>query len=202
MTTITLSQDLTTDHRQRQGPMEPVAGARDRSAVPQQSALVRRAIALHQRRSAHAAAVAAGVAGIDTHDRSDLNRVQLTGTLGSEPLLYDVGDHLVATLALASARHWCTADGRQQIEQVWFNLSAWEELAAQCGRLLHQGDRVYVEGYLHLWSELRPPQSYACHTVVLDRIVLLAASRPTTAPTSDAGIPTRPTMTNEEETQC
>ncbi|NJO81798.1 MAG: single-stranded DNA-binding protein [Blastochloris sp.] len=110
-------------------------------------------------------------------DDADLNRVYLTGTLGSEPLLYDVGDHPVARLALACQRRWRTTTGAMESESTWFNLTAWEELAEQCGRQLHRGDRVYVEGYLHLWSETRPPHSYACHTIVLDRIVLLAAAR-------------------------
>ncbi|HMQ35759.1 MAG TPA: single-stranded DNA-binding protein, partial [Chloroflexaceae bacterium] len=93
----------------------------------------------------------------------------------SEPLLYDVGDHPVAALALACQRRWRTPSGTVQLATTWFNLSAWEELAEQCGRQLHHGDRVYVEGYLHLWTETRPPHSYACHTIVLERIVLLAA---------------------------
>jgi hypothetical protein len=115
---------------------------------------------------------------------ADLNRIQLTGYLGSEPLMYDVGDHPVATLALACERRWQAADGTLQLETTWVNLSAWEELAEQCGRLLHHGDRVYIEGSLHLWTEVQAPQSYACHTVmalradacvIIDRIVLLAA---------------------------
>lgn len=110
---------------------------------------------------------------------ADLNRIHLTGCLGSEPLLYDVADHPVASLALACARRWHTSTGTLQVETLWFNLSAWEELAEQCGRLLHRGDRVYVEGSLHLWAEIQASQSYACHTVVLDRIVLLAAGSTT-----------------------
>lgn len=106
-------------------------------------------------------------------DITDLNRIHLTGTLGSEPLLYDVGDHPVATIVLACQRRWHTPSGSQQLETTWFNLIAWEGLAEQCGRQLHRGDRVYVEGYLSLWIETHPPQRYAGHTIVLDRIVLL-----------------------------
>jgi single stranded DNA-binding protein len=106
---------------------------------------------------------------------ADLNRIHLTGHLGSEPLLYDVGDHPVATLALACERRWRAADGRLQLETTWINLSAMEELAEHCGRLLHRDDRVYVEGSLHLWTEVQASQSYACHAVIVERIVLLAA---------------------------
>lgn len=126
----------------------------------------------------------------------DLNRVLLTGRLGSEPLLYDVGDHPVARLALACERRWRVPGGAVQLETSWFELSAWEELALYCGRLLHQGDRVYVEGSLELWSELYGRASYACHTIVLERIVLLAAAQGAAAPcavegTARPGAPTR-----------
>jgi single stranded DNA-binding protein len=122
-----------------------------------------------------AGAPAAEVTERQSVEDADLNRIQLTGILGSEPLLYDVGDHPVAALALACQSRWRTPSGTVQLATTWFNLSAWEELAEQCGRQLHRGDRIYVEGYLHLWTETRPPQSYACHTVVLERIILLAA---------------------------
>lgn len=141
------------------------------------SALAARTAALLQRlRSQTCATAAVGTLGSLQLDDADLNRVQLTGYLGSEPLLYDVGDHPVASLALACARRWRTPTGALQVETLWFNLTAWEELAERCGRLLHRGDRVYVEGCLQLWTEVQAPQSYACHTIVLERIVLLAAS--------------------------
>jgi hypothetical protein len=120
--------------------------------------------------------VSAATAAARPNDDADLNRVHLTGTLGCEPLLYDVGDHPVAALALACQRHWRTPAGIWNVETTWFNLSAADELAEQCGRQLHRGDRVYVEGSLCLWAEVRGPHSYGCHTVAIDRIVLLAAS--------------------------
>jgi hypothetical protein len=113
----------------------------------------------------------------DCQGDADLNRVQLSGTLGSEPLLYIIGDHPVAELSLACQRRWRTPASIWKVETTWFNLSASDELAEQCGRLLHRGDRVYVEGSLRLWAELRGPHSYGCHIVALDRIVLLVASR-------------------------
>jgi hypothetical protein len=112
---------------------------------------------------------------LPTYTDADLNRVQLTGTLGSEPLLVDVGDHPVAFLALACTRQWTDPDGTPRHEITWISLRAWEERAEQCGRLLHHGDRVYVEGRLQLWSELRGGMSCLCHAVDLERIVLLAA---------------------------
>lgn len=139
------------------------------------AALLHRLRAHPPERSGHAATdLPADALRPAADDAADLNRVHLTGVLGSEPLLYDVGDHPVAALALACQRRWRMPSGGVQLATTWFNLSAWEELAEQCGRQLHRGDRVYVEGELHVWTETRPPHSYACHTIVLDRIVLLA----------------------------
>jgi hypothetical protein len=122
-----------------------------------------------------APAPAAEARSCPAHTDADLNRIQLTGTLASEPLLVDVGDHPVALLALACTRHWVDPSGKLQREITWLNLRAWEGLAEQCGRLLHRGDRVYLEGTLQLWSEQRGGASSLCHAVDLDRIVLLAA---------------------------
>ena len=166
---------------------EPRGGAHPASTLRRRSPLAARTVALLHRLRAQPPVEAqqatpgppADAVRPTVADDADLNRVQLTGVLGSEPLLYDVGDHPVAALALACQRRWRTPCGDLQVATIWFNLSAWEELAEQCGRQLHQGDRVYVEGYLHLWTETRAPHSYACHTVVLDRIVLLAASHST-----------------------
>lgn len=104
---------------------------------------------------------------------ADLNRVHLTGCLGSEPLLTDVGDHPVATLTLACTRHGCAAEGQLHVETTWFTLAAWEDLAVYCGRWLHSGDRVYVEGRLHDGADDAAPMRIGRYTIVLERIILL-----------------------------
>lgn len=156
------------------------------STPPRRSPLrARTAAFLHRLRSQQPALAAAAVpcaavaaAPVHTSADSDLNRVHLTGTLGSEPMLYTIGDHPVADLALACRRCWPTATGADEVETTWINLRAWEEIAEQCGRLLHSGDRVYVEGSLHLWNARSARQSHPCHTIVIDRIVLLTAGAP------------------------
>jgi len=168
-----------------------------RTARPHGSPLRARTVALLQRLRAESASshqdkapgAAAPPLPLYALDEMDLNRIHLTGTLGSEPLLYDIGDHPVAALTLASEQRWRTGDGMHHRAQIWFNLSAWEELAEHCGRLLHRGDRVYVEGYLHLWIEPRPPQRDAGHTIVLDRVVLLGAHGTTTGSATDGAVP-------------
>jgi single-strand DNA-binding protein len=109
---------------------------------------------------------------------ADLNRVHLTGILGSVPVLYTSGDHPVAALCLRCTERWQTPDGRLKSETFWYNLTAWEGLAEYCGRSVHPGDRVYVEGRLHLTSTVQGPNSFMTLTIIVDRIVILDAALP------------------------
>lgn len=109
---------------------------------------------------------------------ADLNRVHLTGILGSVPVLYTMGDHPVAALCLRCTERWQAPDGRLKSETSWYNLTAWEELAEHCGRTLHPGDRVYVEGRLHLTPTVHGSNSFTTLTIIVDRIVILDVALP------------------------
>jgi single-stranded DNA-binding protein len=52
-------------------------------------------------------------------------------------------------------------------------LTAWEELADECGRLLHAGDRIMVEGQLRLVPGEDAVEPAVQSEIVLERIVLL-----------------------------
>jgi hypothetical protein len=105
---------------------------------------------------------------------ADLNRVLLRGRLDREPLLFDVGDHHCAALHLVCERSWVTGSGAVERGQDAFRLTAWEELADTCGRLLHAGDRVLVAGRLRLFSSWLGGVEHSAHEILLDRVVLLA----------------------------
>ncbi|HMQ35685.1 MAG TPA: single-stranded DNA-binding protein [Chloroflexaceae bacterium] len=171
---------MSLDSTERQ--MPPPASPRPNRSRP--SPLAARAAALLQRRRAEAAGASqhtspgqAPSAPPDSEGwQADLNRVQLTGRLAREPLLHDVGDHRVASLQLVSERRWRTAPGVVIRDHSWHRLTAWEDLADLCGRLLHAGDRIYVEG------QLRPISGQGgailTYEIVLDRLILLARGPP------------------------
>lgn len=106
--------------------------------------------------------------------QADLNRVQLTGCLAREPLLYDVADHHVARLQLRSERRWRTAPLAVVRSHTAFQLTAWEDLADYCGRHLHAGDRIFVEGQLRPISGRVVEGLCVNYEIVLERIMLLA----------------------------
>ena len=108
----------------------------------------------------------------------DLNRVQLTGRLAIEPLLYDVGDHPVAALHLACEGRRYVEAGRFELTHNFYRRTAWEELANECGRCLHAGDRIYVVGQLRLFSFWSAGVEHTTHEIVLERMVLLDSAIP------------------------
>lgn len=107
-----------------------------------------------------------------------LNRITLTGRLDREPLLYDVGDHHVAALSLVSEHQWRRPRGKAERLPQHYRLTAWEELADLCGRLLHAGDLVFVTGQLRLFTSWVDGVEHTTHEVILDDILLLAADAP------------------------
>lgn len=105
-------------------------------------------------------------------DPAALAEVALVGTLVREPLLCTEGDHPVARLALLAERPVGAAAPRSRVVR----LTAWEELADQCGRELHAGDQVFVAGTLR--TVLLPGTPGPSIEILLSRIELLACPSP------------------------
>lgn len=108
----------------------------------------------------------------------DLNRIQLTGRLDREPLLHDIGDHHVAALHLVCEHRWRTSSGTVESSSEHYRLTAWEELADQCGLHLHAGDYIYAAGRLRLFTSCLGGVEHTAHEIVLDRLILLAPAAP------------------------
>ncbi len=78
-----------------------------------------------------------------------LNKILLIGNLGKDPELSYTGEGIpVAKLSLAVNRRYKTSTGENKEETEWFNIVAWRQLAEICGKYLHKGSKVYIEGRL------------------------------------------------------
>jgi single-strand DNA-binding protein len=76
-----------------------------------------------------------------------LNKIQLIGHLGRDPeLAFTPTGKAVARFSLAVSRPRSRQQAEQRDDTQWFSIVAWERLAETCERLLHTGDKVYVEG--------------------------------------------------------
>jgi len=82
-----------------------------------------------------------------------VNKVILVGHLGKDPeLRYTPGGTAVATFSMATTERFKDRDGQQQEKTEWHNVVAWRQLAEICGKYLHKGKQVYIEGKIQTRS--------------------------------------------------
>ena len=76
-----------------------------------------------------------------------VNKVTLVGNLGKDPeLRYTPSGDAVVTISLATTERYKDRDGNKQTKTEWHNIVAWRQLAEICGKFLHKGKQIYVEG--------------------------------------------------------
>lgn len=82
-----------------------------------------------------------------------VNKVILVGNLGKDPeLRYTAAGTAVVSFSMATTERFKDRDGNQQEKTEWHNIVAWRQLAEICGKYLHKGKQVYVEGKLQTRS--------------------------------------------------
>jgi single-strand DNA-binding protein len=82
-----------------------------------------------------------------------VNKVILVGNLGKDPeLRYTPSGTAVATFSIATSERFKGKDGQQQEKTEWHNIVVWRQLAEICGKYLHKGKQVYIEGKLQTRS--------------------------------------------------
>jgi single-strand DNA-binding protein len=76
-----------------------------------------------------------------------INKVILVGNLGKDPeLRYTPSGVAVASFSLATSERFKDRNGEQQERTEWHNIVVWRQLAEICGKYLHKGKQVYLEG--------------------------------------------------------
>src|SRR5512133_684511 len=82
-----------------------------------------------------------------------VNKVILVGNLGKDPeLRYTPAGAAVATFSLATTERFKGKDGQMQEKTEWHNVVAWRQLAEICGKYLHKGKQIYLEGRIQTRS--------------------------------------------------
>lgn len=76
-----------------------------------------------------------------------VNQVTIVGNLGKDPdLRYTPSGTAVATFTVATSENYKDREGNKQTKVEWHNIVAWRQLAEICGKYLHKGKQVYLEG--------------------------------------------------------
>ena len=80
-----------------------------------------------------------------------VNKVILVGNLGKDvELKYTPSGVAVANFSLATQNTFKNKDGDKETE--WHNIVVWKQLAEICGKYLHKGKQVYIEGRIQTRS--------------------------------------------------
>ena len=82
-----------------------------------------------------------------------VNKVILIGNLGADPeLKYTPNGKAVANFRIAVTESWVNKDGEKEDRTEWARIVTWGRLGEICGKYLHKGKQVYIEGKLQTRS--------------------------------------------------
>lgn len=104
-----------------------------------------------------------------------VNKVILIGNLGRDPEVTTLeGGVTVAKFPLATTESYKDREGVRHDQTEWHNIVAWRQLADVCGKFLHKGSLVYVEGKLKTtsWTDKDNNKRYRTD-IVADTISML-----------------------------
>ena len=104
-----------------------------------------------------------------------INRITITGNLGSEPeMRFTPNGRPATSFRVATNWRYTTPEGERKEETEWFSVVTWGKLAEQCNQFLNKGRLVYVEGRLRLRTwEGQDGQKRAKNEIVADRVKFL-----------------------------
>ena len=104
------------------------------------------------------------------------NLVILIGNLTRDPELRysSTGTTAICKFGLATSERYKDRDGNQQEKVEYHNIVAWRQLAEICGKYLHKGKQVYVEGKLttRKWQDKEGQDRYTTE-IVIDEMQML-----------------------------
>lgn len=103
-----------------------------------------------------------------------LNKVMLIGNLTRDPnLRYTASGTAACSFGLAT-NMTREKDGEKVDYPEYHNIVSWSKLAELCGKMLHKGDRVYVEGRLQSrdWKTDDGTEKKVTE-VIIDNMILL-----------------------------
>lgn len=77
-----------------------------------------------------------------------INKVQLSGNVGKDPEIKQVGDTKVANFSLAYTESYKDKQGEWQNITDWFNIVVWGNKAEYVEKYIQKGSNIFIEGQL------------------------------------------------------
>jgi single-strand DNA-binding protein len=101
------------------------------------------------------------------------NRVMLLGNLGADPeLRMTGGGQAVLKLRLATTESYLDKAKQRQERTEWHSVVVWGKRAEGLGKILHKGDRLFVEGGLRTTSWEHEGQKRYRTEIVASEVIL------------------------------
>jgi single-strand DNA-binding protein len=122
-----------------------------------------------------------------------VNKVILVGRLGKDPeLRYTPSGTAVATFSLATDESFKDRNGDKQQRTEWHNIVIWRQLAEICGKYLHKGKQIYLEGKIQTRSYDRDGNKRYITEIVADQMQMLGSRGDSAAGPSSCSPPPEP----------
>lgn len=101
------------------------------------------------------------------------NRCMLLGNLGADPeLRMTGGGQAVLKLRLATTESYLDKDKQRQERTEWHSVVVWGKRAEGLGKILHKGDRLFIEGGLRTTSWEHEGQKRYRTEIVASEVIL------------------------------
>jgi single-strand DNA-binding protein len=112
--------------------------------------------------------------------KGNVNKIILVGNLGKSPeLRHTPKGHTVTTLSVATNHQFKNASGETKKETSWHKATVWGKTAEACVKYLAKGDRVCVEGELHMkdWKD-KEGKARRTPEIAVDTVTFLGGTKP------------------------
>lgn len=104
-----------------------------------------------------------------------INKAILIGNLGGDPeIRYTQSGTQVASFTVATTERFKGKDGQMQENTEWHRIVSWNRLAEICGKYLHKGSHVYIEGKIQTrkWQDQSGNDRYTTEIVAREMKML------------------------------
>jgi len=105
----------------------------------------------------------------------NLNRVLISGFLGSDPETKKAGNSTVTRFSIAVNDRWTDNEGERQERTHWIPVVAWNSRGENAAKFIHKGSHVLVEGSLSVssWDDKESGDKRSKTEVVASQIIFL-----------------------------
>ena len=102
-----------------------------------------------------------------------LNKVMLFGNLGADPELRITGSgQAILKLRIATAESYLDKSNTRQERTEWHSVTVWGKRGEALGKILHKGDRIFIEGGLRTSSYEKNGEKRYRTEVVASNVIL------------------------------